>query len=92
MVGIDLTDGHARADYRAIYSGSQIGIGIFFLLAAMNPGWLRPGLVALGLFAGGFGIIRLGSLTADRVGRDFQTLVGALELAAGLLAFWLAAS
>ena len=92
MVGIELSNGRARADYRAIYAGSQIGIGIFFLLAAANADWLEPGLVALGLFAGGFGLLRLGSLAADRQGRDIQWIVGALELMAGILALWLAST
>ena len=89
MVGIDLRPGRARADYRSIYGGSQIAIGFFFCLAAWQPGWRGAGLAALSLFALGFGGTRLASLAYDRVGRDAQWVVGALEILAGVIGFLL---
>jgi uncharacterized protein DUF4345 len=92
MVGIELPSVHARADYRAIYGGSQIGLGLFFIWAACHPGWRGAGLAALGLFALGFGIARLLSLALDRAGRDVQWIVGAIETLLGVIAFWLPAA
>jgi hypothetical protein len=86
MVEIELPSARARADYRSIYGGSQIAIGLFFCLGAWHPSWRPPGLAALGLFAVGFGVTRLGSLAYDRVGRDPQWIVGALEILAGVMA------
>lgn len=83
FVGIALTSGSARADYRSIYGGAQICIGAFFCVAAWIPAWRTAGLAALSLFAFGFGAARLGSLALDRVGRrDVQWIVGALEVLA----------
>ena len=91
MVGIALPSAGARADYRAIYGGAQVGIGFFFALAAWRPAWHEPGLAALALFALGFGIVRLASLALDRIRRDPQWVVGALEIAGGIGAAWLLA-
>ena len=85
MVGIKLPSRQARADYRAMYGGAQIGTGIFFCVAALRPNWLQPGISALTLFAFGFGLIRLASLARERVGRDFQWLVGLLEIGGGMV-------
>jgi hypothetical protein len=90
MVGVQIPSASARADYRAIYGGAQIGIAIFFAASARHAGWMLPGLWAVALFAGGFGVARLGSLVVDRAGRDPQWVVGALELLAGVAAAWLA--
>lgn len=89
MVGIEVSSASARADYRAIYAGSQIGVGVFFLLTAWRPLWLQAGLAALALFAGGFGIVRLSSLAAERAHWQFQWIVGVLEIIAGTIAAWL---
>jgi hypothetical protein len=90
MVGIDIPSPGARADYRAIYGGAQVALGVFFALAASRPAWREPGLAALALFAAGFGVARLGSLAVERDRRDPQWIVGALELVAGLVAAALA--
>jgi hypothetical protein len=85
MVGMHLPSASARADYRSIYGGAQIAIGIFFCLTAWEPTWRRPGLVGLTLFVLGFGVTRLTSLASERVGRDVQWVVGALEVIAGIV-------
>jgi hypothetical protein len=90
MVGVQIPSASARADYRAIYGGAQVGIGIFFAAAARHAGWHVPGLWAVALFAGGFGVARLGSLAVDPAGRNPQWIVGVLELLAGVAAAWLA--
>lgn len=90
FVGIAIPSASARADYRAIYGGAQLGVAIFLAAAATHDWWQQPGLWAAALFAGGFGIARLGSLALDRAGRDPQWVVGAVELLAGLAGAWLA--
>ena len=86
MVGVEISSPSARADYRAIYGGAQVALGVFFALAAWRPAWREPGLAALALFAAGFGVVRLASLAVDRARRDPQWIVGALEVIAGLVA------
>jgi hypothetical protein len=86
LVGIELPSAPAGADYRSIYGGAQIGVGMFFCLAASQPGWQAPGLAALALFALGFGVTRLASLAFDRVRHNFQWIVGGLEIVAGVIA------
>ena len=91
FVGLALPSASARADYRAIYGGAQIGIGVFFAAAARHRDWDAPGLWAAALFAIGFGLVRLGSLALDRASRrNPQWVVGVLELTAGIAATWLA--
>jgi hypothetical protein len=85
MVGIEIKSARARADYRSIYGGAQITIGVFFCLAALKPEWEAPGLAAVALFAAGFGVARLLSLAYERVESDFQWIVGALEVTAGMI-------
>lgn len=86
LVGIVLRSAPARADYRSIYGGAQIAVGIFFLIAAWHRPWRTAGLVAVSLFALGFGVTRLTSLAIERVGRrDVQWIVGALETIAGVV-------
>src|SRR5436309_15351700 len=78
MVGIEIPSAAARADYRAIYAGGQITIGVFFCLAALKREWREPGVAAVTLVALGFGVTRLVSLGYERAGRDIQWIVGTL--------------
>ena len=86
MVGIALPSPGARADYRAIYGGAQVALGLYFVLAALTPEWRRPGLAGLALFAAGFGVARMASLARERAWRHPQWIVGALELLGGIVA------
>jgi hypothetical protein len=76
-----------------MYGGAELGMALFFALAARRPAWARPGLAALGLIVGGFGAVRLGSLaldTAQLPGAAARLLwaVGAMELAGALVCAW----
>lgn len=93
MVDIALPTASARADFRAIYGGAELGMALFFALAARRPAWVRPGLAALALIVGGFGAVRLGSLAVDAAptpgaAAALLWLVGATELAGALLCAW----
>ncbi|MDQ3948946.1 MAG: DUF4345 domain-containing protein [Gemmatimonadota bacterium] len=92
VVDIALPTASARADFRAIYGGAELGMALFFALAARRPAWVRPGLAALALIVGGFGAARLGSLALDaapaRGAAAVLWAVGATELASALLCAW----
>jgi hypothetical protein len=92
-VDIALPTASARADFRAIYGGAELGMALFFALAARRPAWVRPGLAALALIVGGFGAVRLGSLAFDAAptrgaAATLLWAVGATELAGALLCAW----
>jgi hypothetical protein len=91
MTGIELPTAGARADYRAIFGGAQVALGLYFVRAATVPSWRAPAIAAIALFALGFGVARMGSLAVDRVRRHPQWWVGALEVLAGLIGLWLLA-
>jgi hypothetical protein len=92
-VDIALPTASARADFRAIYGGAELGMALFFALAARRPAWVRPGLAALALIVGGFGAVRLGSLALDAApapgtAAPLLWAVGAIELTGALLCAW----
>ena len=64
-VGIELGTADALAEARAMYGGAQIGIGLFLLYCSRAEGLLRPGLIALGLIAAGFGLARTFGIVVD---------------------------
>jgi hypothetical protein len=93
VVDIALPTASARADFRAIYGGAELGMAVFFALAARRPGWVRPGLAAAALIVGGFGIVRLASLALDPAAArgaaaTLLWAVGAIELSGALLCAW----
>jgi hypothetical protein len=93
VVDIALPTASARADFRAIYGGAELGMALFFALAARRPAWVRPGLAALALIVGGFGAVRLGSLALDAApargtAAPLLWVVGAVELTGALLCAW----
>jgi hypothetical protein len=65
-VDIALPTALARTDLRATYGGLEIGVALFLALCAVRAEWVRPGLVALMLAAGGFGAGRLAGIVVER--------------------------
>jgi hypothetical protein len=57
--GLSMTNGDAFAEIGAMYGGLQTGFGVFCLLAALNPGYYKPGLVLLVLCIGSLALARL---------------------------------
>jgi hypothetical protein len=93
VVDIALPTASARADFRAIYGGAELGMALFFALAARRSAWVRPGLAALALIVGGFGVVRLASLALDAgptrgSAASLLWAVGATELAGALACAW----
>ena len=55
IVDIQLPTPTARTDLRATYGGFDLAIGVYLWLCSRREDWVRPGLVALGVAAAGFG-------------------------------------
>ena len=70
-VGIQLATPSAQVEIRAMYGGFEIGMGVFFLLAALRSEWFRPALVLQVVSLLGLGGTRLVTLLltsgADRM-------------------------
>ncbi len=90
-VGLDIGTADALADARAMYGGSQIGLGVFFVYCSRAEGLERAGLIALALVAAGFGLARSFGIAVDgaRGGITFFALT--TEVIAVALA-WIALS
>jgi len=88
-VGIELTGGAARVDFRATYGGWPIGTGVFLLLSALRPGWQIQGLYAVFLSTAGFALARFGAMTVDGPGSAFIVLILIVELLVTGIAGWL---
>lgn len=59
LVGLALASATADNDVRAVYGGANVGLGVFFLLAASRPAWTRPALWGMALALGGMAAARL---------------------------------
>jgi hypothetical protein len=57
--GLSMTNGDAFAEIGAMYGGLQTGFGVFCLLAALNRGYYKSGLVLLVLCVGSLALGRL---------------------------------
>lgn len=57
--GLAMTNGDAHAEMRAMYGGLQFGFGVFCLLGALRPDFLRPALASIVLLLGGLALARL---------------------------------
>ena len=81
----------ARSEYITVYGGMEFGLGVFFLLSALNSAWREPGLL-LGLcLYGGLVLWRIGTFVTIEGITGFPRVAFALEavlfLAALLLWF-----
>jgi hypothetical protein len=57
--GLAMTNGDAYAEIGAMYGGLQFGFGVFCLMGALRPDFLRPALVSVLLLLGGLALSRL---------------------------------
>ena len=57
--GLRMTNGDAIAEISAMYGGLQTGLGLFCLLAALNPNFYKTGLVVLIFCIGSLALARL---------------------------------
>lgn len=88
-IGFGLASPSGRSEYLTVYGGLEIGLGVFFLIAALDPP-LRPAAILLALVTYGcLAVFRLGTLlTLDGVGR-FPVAMFAIELPMALIAAYL---
>jgi hypothetical protein len=87
LVDLQMNSGDAFAEVAAIYGGLQTALGVFFLLALINPAHYRAGLLVLLLVMGGLALARFIALwvTADAIG-SYTVSALAFEAAMALLA------
>ena len=57
--GLEMTNGDAFAEMRAMYGGLQFGFGLFCLMGALRADFLRPALTSVLLLLGGLALTRL---------------------------------
>ena len=81
-IGIQLLNDSARVEIRAMYGGFEIGIGIFFLIAALRPAWFRAALTLQAVSLLGLGGVRLAALLMAPNAEKILYLFCALELTA----------
>lgn len=65
FVNIELKDALARFDFRAVYGGLQLGLGLWIGVAALRKAWRLPALNLTMLALGGLLAGRLLSLALD---------------------------
>lgn len=80
VVEIELPTPMARTDLRATYGGFCLAFGAFLAICALNPVWLRPGLLASGLALLGFGLARFSGIVIERQGHRLMWIFLILEL------------
>ena len=89
VVDIAVPTAMARTDVRATYGGFDLAFGIFLALCAIRSQWIRPGLFALGLAAGGFAVGRLVWILVEGTASRLMLNFLAVELTSAVLAFFL---
>jgi hypothetical protein len=87
-IGVQLTTPSAQVEIRAMYGGFEIGLGVFFLLAAMRPEWFRPALVLQVVSLLGFGGTRLVTLLLTPGADRLLYFFAALELLAVVIGWF----
>jgi len=87
LVDISLPTAMARTDLRATYGGFDLAVGVFLGLCARRTEWIRPGLVALGLAAAGFGGGRLLGIVVEGTASPLMLGFLAIEVTTAVLAF-----
>lgn len=65
FAGLEMTNGNAFAEIGAMYGGLQTGVGLFCLVAALQPSHYRSGLMVLAL---GIGLLAAGRLYSTLLG------------------------
>ncbi len=90
LLGLPNPPAVLRAELTAVYGGLQLGLGVFFLVAASRGRWVLPALAAQAfVFAGlAFGRI-VGAIAQGESGRYFPVLlpVELVGLLLGLLGY-----
>jgi uncharacterized membrane protein len=89
MLGrVDVRARSARGatELRAMYGGLELGLGAFFVAAALKDEWSRPALVAQALGLGGLAASRLAGILHDRPRGALMKALFVAEASAAALA------
>lgn len=84
-VGFSLLGNQGFAEYVAVYGGLEFGVGIFFLLSALNPSLTRAGIIFGACFY--LGIFLFRTIAIAQVGSDIGSGFN-FYIAEGVLAVW----
>jgi len=89
VVEISLPTAMARTDFMATYGGFDFAIGVFLGICAWRSEWVRPGLLAMGLAAAGFGGGRTLGMLVEGTASPLMLIFAAIEIASAVGAFYL---
>jgi hypothetical protein len=78
----------ALIDLRATYGGMSIGLGILLGLLALNPAWVRAGLLGVLVIMLGMASARLYGIAVDGTPNRIMLVYLAAEVAMVCVAFW----
>jgi hypothetical protein len=88
-LGLTFRSGSGKSEYITVYGGLEMGVALFFLIAALTPKYQEPGLLFAVFFYGGLVVFRLFTFATvtgiERITHGF----GASELVLGLIGAWL---
>lgn len=87
-VGVELSTPAARAEIRAFYGGLEVGLALFFALAAARPPWFRAGLFAQSTSLGGIALGRVLGIFVDSAAESTIYLLLGAEGSGCLLGLW----
>ena len=88
-IGFAFQTAAARSEYITVYGGLEVGLGLWFALAAWRPVWRAPAVGFAACLYGALALFRLGTLlTIEGLG-TFPWVMFAIEVPMALLAVWL---
>lgn len=88
VLDISLFTPTARTDFRALYGGLEIGLGVFLLTCAFRRQSLRLGLEAGAWAFAGLALVRFMGLALEGFGQPLMIVLAVLETVAVALALW----
>jgi hypothetical protein len=88
-MGLTLASPAGRCEFITVYGGLELGLGAFFLYAAIEPAWTSAGILAALFSYGGLALLRLGAvLLVQDTGRGPLLMLG-VEVVMAVWAAWI---
>jgi hypothetical protein len=87
-VEIELSSATALADFRAMYGGMSLGIGLLLIQGLRRPSWYLPSLLLLTVTCGTVATARIYSTLVSGVPSEMILAFAAIELLAFGLGLW----
>ncbi len=88
VLDISLFTPTARTDFRAIYDGLEVGLGVFLLTCAFRRHLVGPGLQAGAWAFAGLASVRLVGLALEGFGQPLMIVLFIAEMVAAGLSVW----